>query len=151
MVLDPFCGCATACIAAEVEERDLVGIDISPKAADLVEQRMVKEVGVLYAGHHRTDIPKRSDLGLVLRYNDTRNKNYLYGEQGGFCNGCEEHFQARYLEIDLIIPRSKGGTDHISNLQLLCSPGNRTKGTRSHEDLLVLLTDKGWIKRRKAA
>lgn len=40
--LDPFCGCATACIASEMGERDWVGIDISPKAADLVERRMVK-------------------------------------------------------------------------------------------------------------
>ena len=35
MVLDPFCGCATACIAAEQLHREWVGIDISPKAAVL--------------------------------------------------------------------------------------------------------------------
>ncbi|MDE2700394.1 MAG: DNA methyltransferase [Gemmatimonadota bacterium] len=151
MVLDPFCGCATACIAAEMEEREWVGIDISPKAADLVERRMVDEVGVLYAGNHRTDIPHRTDMGLMLAYNDPRNKKHLYGEQGGYCNGCETHFQPRYFEVDHIIPKAKGGTDHISNLQLLCSPCNKLKSTRSHEELLVLLTDKGWIKRKKAA
>ena len=42
---------------------------------------------------------------------------WLYGEQGGYCLGCGEHFQARHLTIDHIIPRAKGGTDHISNLQ----------------------------------
>ena len=151
MVLDPFCGCATACIAAEMEEREWVGIDISPKAAELVERRMVKEVGVLYAGIHREDIPQRTDMGLMLAYNDIRNKKHLYGEQGGYCNGCETHFQLRYFEVDHIIPKAKGGTDHISNLQLLCSPCNKLKGTRSHEELLVLLTDKGWIKRKMAA
>ena len=39
MVLDPFCGCATACIAAETHQRQWAGIDISPKAADLVKSR----------------------------------------------------------------------------------------------------------------
>ncbi|MXW84087.1 MAG: hypothetical protein F4246_13405 [Rhodothermaceae bacterium] len=151
VILDPFCGCATACIAAEMEEREWVGIDISPKAADLVEHRMVKEVGVLYAGIHRSDIPQRTDVGLMLAYNDPRNKKLLYGEKGGYCNGCETHFQPRYFEVDHIIPKAKGGTDHISNLQLLCSPCNKLKGTRSQEELLVLLTDKGWIKRKKAA
>ena len=151
MVLDPFCGCAPACIAVEMEEREWVGIDISPKAADLVEHRMVKEVGVLYAGIHRTDIPQRTDLGLVLAYNDPRNKKRLYGEQGGYCNGRETHFRPRHFEVDHIIPQPKGGTDHISNMKLLCGPCNKMKGTRSHEELLVLVTDKGWIKRRKAA
>ena len=43
MVLDPFCGCATACIAAERRGREWMGIDISPKAADLVVDRMQQE------------------------------------------------------------------------------------------------------------
>ena len=34
VVLDPFCGCATACVAAENLERRWIGIDISPKAVD---------------------------------------------------------------------------------------------------------------------
>ena len=36
VVLDPFCGCATTCIAAEFVGRQWVGIDISSKAVDLV-------------------------------------------------------------------------------------------------------------------
>lgn len=54
-ILDPFCGCATACIAAELENRQWVGIDISPKAADLVEERLMNEMGVFHKGIHRTD------------------------------------------------------------------------------------------------
>ncbi len=150
-MLDPFCGCATACIAAEQLHRQWVGIDISPKAADLVRDRMDRELGLFYRGTHRTDIPERTDLGRLIRYNDAKNKRYLYGEQGGYCNGCEEHFELRNLTVDHIIPKAKGGTDHISNLQLLCGACNSLKGDRPHEYLLKCLTDKGWIKRERAA
>ena len=151
MILDPFCGCATACIAAEKAEREWEGIDISSKAADLVKERMIREVGYFFQGAHRTDIPRRTDLGKIISYNSIKNKQWLCGEQGGFCNGCEHHFMMQNLTIDHIIAKAHGGTDHISNLRLLCSYCNSIKGTRSHEELLVLLTDKGWIKRKKAA
>lgn len=36
VVLDPFCGCATTCVAAEQLQRHWIGIDISPKAVDFV-------------------------------------------------------------------------------------------------------------------
>ncbi len=139
MVLDPFCGCATACIAAEMESRQWVGVDISPKAADLVQSRMREELGLFYRGAHRTDISQRTDLGKVIPYNDAKNKRTLYGEQGGSCNGCQEHFRPQNLEIDHIIPRAKGGTDHISNLQLLCGYCNRVKGDRGMEYLRTKL------------
>ena len=44
VVLDPFAGCATACVSAESLHREWVGIDISPKAAELVRQRMRDEL-----------------------------------------------------------------------------------------------------------
>ncbi|WP_419856280.1 DNA methyltransferase [Candidatus Poriferisodalis sp.] len=150
VVLDPFCGCATACIAATLSGRQWVGIDISPKAAELVAMRMHDEVGVLYDGLHRTDIPERTDLGKLPAYNCTKNKKWLYGEQGGYCNGCSTHFKIQNLTVDHIIARAKGGTDHLSNLQLLCGHCNSVKGDKPMEYLLACLTDKGWIKRQFA-
>ena len=51
VVLDPFCGCATACVAAEKLGRRWVGIDISEKAVELVNMRLREFMGDLF---HRT-------------------------------------------------------------------------------------------------
>ena len=40
VVLDPFCGCATACVSAESLRRQWIGIDLSPVAATIVESRL---------------------------------------------------------------------------------------------------------------
>ena len=44
VVLDPFCGCATACVSAESLGREWIGIDLSPVAATLVEPRLRNEL-----------------------------------------------------------------------------------------------------------
>ena len=130
MILDPFCGCATACIAAELEERQWVGIDISPKAKDLVILRLGKELGYFGGDQfvvHRTDIPSRTDLGKIIQYNDIKNKQYLYGEQGGFCNGCEHHFMMQNFTVDRIIAKAHGGTDHIVICNYCAVPATQSK------------------------
>jgi len=139
IVFDPFCGCATTCVAAQIEDRNWVGIDISAKAVQLVKMRLHKELRLFANPIHRSDIPQRTDLGQLIAYNSGANKRLLYGEQGGYCAGCSTHFESRHLEIDHIIARSKGGTDHISNLQLLCGNCNRIKGNRGMEYLQVKL------------
>ena len=139
MVLDPFCGCATACIAAEKRQRQWIGIDISPKAAELVRQRMHDELGMFYDGAHRKDIPTRTDLGKLSRPNSPENRKRLYGEQSGHCAGCDDHFEAQHLEVDHIIARRKGGTDAPDNLQLLCGNCNRIKGVRGMDYLRTKL------------
>ncbi len=44
IVLDPFCGCATTCVAAEKLNRKWIGIDISIKAYELVKVRLTREI-----------------------------------------------------------------------------------------------------------
>ena len=146
VVLDPFCGCATACIAAEMLGRQWTGIDISPKAVELVQLRMHREVGLFYQGEHRMEPPLRTDIEPMRRYNHPENKQHLYGKQSGNCNGCHDHFEARHLEIDHIVPRSKAGTDHLENLQLLCGSCNRIKGNRSQEYLSAALNHSSLVK-----
>ena len=52
-------------------------------------------------------------------------------------------FPFRNFEIDHVIPRAKGGPDHIDNLQLLCGACNRAKGTGTHAELIAKLKDRG--------
>ena len=139
LVFDPFCGCATTLVAADRLQRDWIGVDISAKAAELVVERIKEDQRMFEDILARTDIPQRTDLGDIPRYNAPENKTQLYGEQGGHCNGCGEHFQTQHLEIDHIIAISVGGTDHIENLQLLCGHCNRIKGDRGQEYLLSRL------------
>lgn len=139
IVFDPFCGCATTLVAADDLHRQWVGIDISDKAAQLVKQRVEEHQGMFKKIIHRTDIPQRTDLGALEPYNSIDNRRKLYGLQDGDCAGCRDHFQSRNLEIDHIIARSKGGTDHLDNLQLLCGHCNRVKGDRGMEYLRVKL------------
>ena len=139
VVFDPFCGCATTLVAADRLQREWIGIDISEKAAELVVERIKADQGLFGEIIARTDIPKRTDLGDIPRYNAPENKTRLYGEQEGYCNGCGTHFQTQHLEVDHIIAENVGGTDHIENLQLLCSNCNRIKGDRGQEYLVSRL------------
>ena len=141
VVLDPFCGCATTCIAAQKVNRRWVGIDVSPLAGKLVESRSRDELGLFDIATTRSDIPERTDLGEILKKADA--KTELYGTQKGNCTGCGHHFPFRNLTVDHIIPQSKGGSDHLSNLQLLCQACNSTKGDRSQEKLIARLTELG--------
>lgn len=142
IVFDPFCGCATTCVAAEIEDRQWIGIDSSPKACELVVSRIKQFQGLWKNIVHRDDIPQRTDLGVLPYYSSRENKTKLYGEQEGHCNGCDTHFEVQHLNVDHIIAKSKGGTDHIDNLQLLCGNCNAIKGNRGMEYLLSKLDEK---------
>ena len=119
-----------------------MGIDLSEKAVELVNMRLQQAMGSLF--HHgyvtaRTDIPQRTDMGPLPHY--TAHKDTLYGKQEGNCAGCRVHFHYRNLTVDHIIPRTKGGTDHPDNLQLLCGACNSMKGTKPHEYLMARIKE----------
>ena len=137
VVLDPFCGCATACVAADRLGRQWAGIDLSPLAAKLVHQRIQAEGPLLYELIHRTDIPKRTDVGELPPYKT--HKHTLFGQQEGLCNGCRIAFPFQNFTVDHVVPQSKGGTHHIDNLQLLCNACNSKKGAETQAELIVKL------------
>lgn len=74
IVLDPFCGCATTCVAAENLGRQWIGIDVSVKAYELVKERLETQVArpdalPTYRNeiHLKTNPPRRTDLGAGVR------------------------------------------------------------------------------------
>lgn len=146
MILDPFCGCATACVAAEKAERQWVGIDLSEKAKQLVAMRLEQELGY-FGGEqysiHRLDIPKRTDVGKLPHYKT--HKHTLFGQQEGHCNGCGIAFPFQNFTIDHVVPQSKGGTHHFDNLQLLCNACNSQKGAGTQSELKAKLMQQGII------
>ena len=62
IVLDPFCGCATTCVAAEQIGRRWVGIDVSIKAYELVKQRLHADVN--NHGQLSLDSPEHIDINF---------------------------------------------------------------------------------------
>ena len=76
-------------------------------------------------------------------FNSNQNKHTLFSQQEGLRNGCKGDFPFKLFEVDHRVPRSRGGTDHLDNLQLLCSSCNRIKGDRPHEYLVARLAEIG--------
>jgi 5-methylcytosine-specific restriction protein A len=57
-------------------------------------------------------------------------------KQGKSCARC---LSKNKLEVDHIVPLSKGGDNSINNLQILCSSCNKKKGNRSAIDYRIML------------
>ena len=160
IVLDPFCGCATTCVAAQRLKRHWIGIDIEDKAVDLLIERLeqdgnlrdteisqldlkYKEAGkdfiVLNCEKDENKLPHRTDI-------ETKNidepktkleiKKFLYQKQQHKCNGCGCEFTIDLFDIDHIVPKACGGGDYLENYQLLCRTCNTTKGARPMAFLL---------------
>ena len=164
VVLDPFCGCATTCVAAQRLKRKWIGIDICDLAMDLLTHRLQQD------GYFKDRKVKDLDMKIkeqgedfdILNCIDKKSKNYsplprrtdveeqnlnepktkkaikevLYQQQEHKCNGCGRVLDIDLLEIDHIVPKSHGGGDYMENYQLLCGSCNKIKGAKPMEFLL---------------
>lgn len=160
IVLDPFCGCATTCVAAQRLKRKWIGIDIEDKAVDLLIERLeqdgnlrdteisqldlkYKKAGedfiILNCEKDETKLPHRTDIenkNLDEPKTKAEIKKFLYQKQAHKCNGCGCEFPIDLFDIDHIVPKTCGGGDYIENYQLLCRTCNTTKGARPMAFLL---------------
>jgi site-specific DNA-methyltransferase (adenine-specific) len=135
VVLDPFCGCATTCVAAQQLGRKWIGIDIEKQAASVLVERLGDDAGLFKDFVHRTDIPKRTDIVEELPTQSIKQR--LMTQQNGHCNACSIVLPIHQFEIDHVVPKSKGGGDYYENYQLLCGSCNRIKGDRPMEYLRI--------------
>ena len=156
IVFDPFCGCATTCVAAQQLQRQWIGIDIEIKAVDILQERLEEDSKIFKDFTHidaLTDpskLPKRTDI-VEIDPKDRKKakpvKTRLYEEQNHKCNGCQVELDEHHFEIDHIIPQVRGGGNHIENFQLLCGHCNRTKGERPMEYLLAKIRKREEVRR----
>ena len=72
-------------------------------------------------------------------------RDALYRKQRDICRGCNRRFPARNLTVDHILPLARGGTERLSNLQLLCGTCNSVKGDGSQTQLKRRLREQGVI------
>ena len=142
MVMDPFCGCATTCVAAQNLGRNWIGIDISDVAVNLVTDRLsyTDDVKNLFTDFDAIQtLPARTDL-KILDWDNKKARQHFFKTQKGKCNGCGVQFpDPRHFHVDHIYPKSKGGAMVLENLQLLCGSCNSIKGDRPMEYLNAVL------------
>lgn len=71
--------------------------------------------------------PKRNGLPKGIRHEVLKRDNFK-------CSECGKPKTDEPLEVDHILPISKGGTDEMSNLRALCKTCNREKSDLIHGD-----------------
>ena len=149
IVLDPFAGCATTCVAAEQLGRQWIGIDIEEESGGVILERLEREVSESMAWNDivrtPTEAPERTDDGapaapeLILEspkrtgrripIREARDK--LIIRDGQRCQGCGwEPEWPDYLQVDHKRPKTLGGKDEMDNYALLCDPCNRRKSNK---------------------
>ena len=131
LVLDPFCGCATTCVASEINDRQWIGIDINPQAFylnyyRLYTQRITKlnpdvttpDIDVYL---ERVEETNYEDLEINTKEKKEKGKGLtrkerdklfpiIYKRDEGYCQGCLQHFDEPEVTLDHIHPISKEGS-----------------------------------------
>ena len=126
IVLDPFCGCATTCVAANNLERSWIGVDLSDKAEHFIKSRIRKESFELVEGTFELN-PKQEPRTDYQKPDKNTVKAELFA-QSKICIGCDKEKILEDMDLDHIVPRTRGGQDQWRNFQLLCRNCNTGKG-----------------------
>ena len=150
VVLDPHCGCATTPVAAERLGRQWIGMDLWPRAYQMVLDRLNAEKQIWRPEDVRliTRPPTRTDDGVTAsaflaqiegrpaqrpRFSKDEMKAILIKQWSAICWGCgfePPNGDDRHFDLDHIAPKSEGGSNELNNRAILCRPCNGRKGNR---------------------
>ena len=106
IVFDPFCGCATTCVAAQHRARQWIGIDIESQAVDLLMTRLGTDAGMFKDFLPTDKIPERDDIKLEKPSKPIKDR--LFAAQKGLCNGCgTDHLKSGILRLTILSLKAK--------------------------------------------
>ena len=128
---------------AERLGRPWSGIDISDMAYNLVREWLEAKVGFMGTALH--DIEYRTvDNAAVTepKPNPRLPAHLLYELHEGRCALCDNLVDFKNKDVDQIHPGSKGGTDEVDNLLMLCRECNLTKDAKSQSETQKATTAK---------
>ena len=145
VVLDPFCGCGTTCVAAEKWGRQWIGVDQHPKVEEVMKNREYRKKRSLLNLWNSVQIidatklanlPKQKNVREIDK-NDVRVKRAYYENQNGkcktgdLCKSGNGDCAMELMAFDRINPAARGGDYTPENVQLLCSECNVAKGRKT--------------------
>lgn len=174
VVLDPFAGGGTTLEAAELLNRQWVGVDIWDKAHETVVERL-ERASLIYDVNYETEIPERTDDGETAAPSMRTVKRRLHAKESWqqlsreqmfdeladaqrmtnglvVCAGCGRELEKEFMELDHITPKSDRGVNDISNRILLCRPCNGKKSNDKTMPGLIKQNRKdGWMQSEERA
>lgn len=115
-------------------------VDLLPLLSDETLSAVMAEIGVSAFDHAqqtlawREEDSRKRDLVIAERSATQRLERLRKVGNGDLrCRACGSE---ESLEIDHILPRSRGGSNRPENLQLLCAKCNGSKGAKTMEEWL---------------
>jgi HNH endonuclease len=90
----------------------------------------LSSAGLWVSSVARRTMPIDPKTRIVLVRISSKVRKYVFDHDGGQCQHCGA---TQNLELDYIIPLSRGGLNTEKNLQVLCAPCIRSKVSRSVE------------------
>lgn len=115
-------------------------------------QKLVNRITLKETKHLTVNVPYKGNV-VLHNINSVRHQNLFKHTECVCCkkqlhhfriesNGQEYHLNGYsqdgiQLTCDHIYPRSKGGLDHIDNVQMLCTICNTNKGSKENENFLT--------------